>query len=181
MEGEGDAGEVVFETSAPVLFSPLEKKLGISLQWKPWKIRFLILRGDGTLEYRKEQGENAGLLDLRRVEITEMTNNTREEGQGEAEQGLVVRCRKMDGFETHFRCILAEAELSQFKDAVRLTAQEHNVDCLRRNSITGQGSWWLVVGSVLFVATSVVVLLNSYDDYLLLGDDDSALNRFCTA
>ena len=35
---------------------------------------------------------------------------------------------------------------------------------------------WFTIGSILFVATSVMILVNSYDDYL--GSDDSTLNTY---
>jgi hypothetical protein len=139
---------------------------------------------------------------------------------GGVEEGVVVQCHTMHGYETHFRCILSRQELSRFKEALRLVSIHNNLDSLRRNSITSHvaqtqhsemrravasamdtfdarslrektlqrrgsmlllpvlfhndlvhGSWWLVVGSVLFVLTSVLVLLNSFDYFVFLGED----------
>ena len=34
---------VIFETDAPVMFSPMEKKLGLTFQWKAWKSRVVSI------------------------------------------------------------------------------------------------------------------------------------------
>mmetsp|Transcript_886 Transcript_886/g.1371 ORF Transcript_886/g.1371 Transcript_886/m.1371 type:complete len:607 (-) Transcript_886:213-2033(-) len=261
-----DEEEIVFETTAPVLFSPLEKKMGVSLQWKGWKARLISIDSKARLFYRKDKRDSpiSGILDLSKVTVTEMANNTksaREESEADCEDdeveldaedvnehGVVVQCRKLDGYETYFRCVMTDEVLARFKDAIRLVSADHNIDNLRRNSITSHiaqlrstpglgggssnrgggggimgrfqsvmrkatvaramdmfdvrsvkdrtlmrrgsmrclpvlfsndlvhGSWWFAIGSVLFVITSVMILINSFGKSL--GEDDSALDGY---
>ena len=133
--------EIVFESSTPVMFSPLERKLGLSMQWKPWKARTVSIRADDcTLIYRKggKSSAIAGTLKLTKVDITEMSNRAEQEvgSDTERENCIVVACQDMHGYDTSFRCIFNDEDLTSFKDAIKLVATEHNVDNLHRSSIT---------------------------------------------
>ena len=130
--------EIIFETATPVMFSPLERKLGLSVQWKPWKARSISIGANCTLIYRKGEKDSpiSGILKLTKVFITEMSNHMEPEAGSERENGIVVTCQDMHGYETSFRCIFNDDDLISFKDAIRMVAKEHNADNLHRNSIT---------------------------------------------
>lgn len=134
-----DAGtEILFESRSTVMFSALERKLGLSMQWKPWKARSISIGVNGTLMYRKADSNSpiSGVLKLERVTVTEMSSHVDPESGGERDCGIVVACQDMHGYDSSFRCVLAEDELAAFKDAIRSVAKEHNLDSLHRNSIT---------------------------------------------
>lgn len=134
-----DSEHVIFATASPVLFSPLmEKKLGLALQWKAWKPRVFEVRADSTLVYRKDRNSPIkAKFDISRVKITQLANNNASNNSlVQKENGIVVACRTMDGFETYFRCILNDADLSKFFDSVRTSAKEHNLDNIHRSSLT---------------------------------------------
>lgn len=121
------------------MFSPLERKLGLSMQWKPWKARTIAIGSNAQLIYRKGDKNTpiSGTVKLNKVNITEMSNNASVDSEGgERENGLVVACQDMHGYDTSFRCILNDDEFIAFKDAIRLVAKDHNADNLHRNSIT---------------------------------------------
>lgn len=132
--------EILFETKDPVMFSPLERKLGLSMQWKPWKPRSISIGANALLIYRKADKHSpiSGTVKLNKVFITEMSNHAEMDSVegGQREIGLVVACQDMHGYDTSFRCILNDDEFIAFKDAIRLVAKEHNADNLHRNSIT---------------------------------------------
>jgi hypothetical protein len=130
--------EIVFETQSPVMFSALERKLGLSVQWKPWKARAVSIGANSTLMYRKADGDSpiSAILALNKVIITEMSSHVDEEAGADHENGIVVACQDMQGYDTSFRCVLSDDELLAFKEAIRAVAKEHNVDNLHRNSIT---------------------------------------------
>jgi hypothetical protein len=130
--------EIIFETQSPVMFSALERKLGLSVQWKPWKARAVSIGANSTLMYRKADGDSpiSGILALNKVIITEMSSHVDEEAGADHENGIVVACQDMQGYDTSFRCVLSDDELLAFKEAIRAVAKEHNVDNLHRNSIT---------------------------------------------
>ena len=129
--------ELIFETGTAVMFSPQERKLGLSVQWKPWKPRSISVGANGVLMYRKTDSNSpiAGTLRLNRVDITEMSANTADDPEAPKENGIIVACQDMQGYETSFRCVLSDFEYDGFKVAVRAVAKEHNVDNLRHNDI----------------------------------------------
>ena len=130
--------EIIFETCDPVMFSPLERKLGLSVQWKGWKARSLSIGANGTLMYRKTDKESpiSGILKLTTVSMTEMSNSASQYSESEREIGVVVVCQDMHGYDTSFRVIFTENELEDFKDAIKSVAKVHNLDHLQRSSIT---------------------------------------------
>ncbi len=134
-----DSERVIFATASPVLFSPLmEKKLGLALQWKAWKPRVFEVRADSTLVYRKDRNSPIkAKFNIARIKITQLANNsTAHNALVQKENGIVVACHTMDGFETYFRCILNDADLLKFYDSLRECAKEHNLDNILRSSLT---------------------------------------------
>jgi hypothetical protein len=65
-----------------------------------------------------------------------MSSSVEPAAGGEKENGIVVVCQDMHGYETSFRCILNDDELYAFKDAIRRVAKEHNADNIHRSSIS---------------------------------------------
>jgi hypothetical protein len=134
-----DSEEIVFQTALPVLFSPLmEKKLGLALQWKAWKPRVFEVRANATLVYRKDRTSSIkDKFNITKVKINQLANsNVIANALIQKENGIVVSCRSMDGFETFFRCILNDADLDSFYKSLRKVTQEHNLDNITRSSLT---------------------------------------------
>ena len=59
--------------------------------------------------------------------------NRVESEEEDSEGGIVVNCQTLDDFDSSFRCIMNESELSILKEA-----KEHNIDECLQNSITDQ-------------------------------------------
>jgi hypothetical protein len=134
---ESDDG-AIFETSGPVMFSLMEKKMGLTFQWKAWKMRVLTINMNSTAQFRKDKNDTTilGSFLLTKVNVEQLDH--RAQAEGEKEQGIVVNCQTADGYDTSFRCILNEKEVASIKDAIRMVAKEHNVDDEVRCSITEQ-------------------------------------------
>jgi hypothetical protein len=128
--------DVVFETEAPVMFSVLERKLGISMQWKPWKPRHFSVGSNATLIYRKDGKESpiSGVLNIQKVSVTEMANHN--DSEELSENGLIVTCNTMDGYDTCFRCILSHSDWRAFERIIREVSKDHNLDNMNRTSIS---------------------------------------------
>jgi hypothetical protein len=126
----------IFETSGPVMFSHMEKRLGITRQWKAWKMQVVTINMNSTVQFRKGKNDMTilGTFLLTKVCLEEMDHSA--QAEGEKEIGIVVHCQTPDGDESSFRCILDEREIESFKDAIRMVAKEHNVDDGVRSSIT---------------------------------------------
>lgn len=133
-----DSGKVdtLFETAAPVMFSAMKEKLGLTYQWKAWKQQVVAVKANSTLVCVSKKGEtsNKNTFKLDKVTVSEMTNNLATEM--ERENGIVVHCQTIDDYDTTFRLILSESELASFKEALRMVAKEHNIDEGNRSSIT---------------------------------------------
>jgi len=129
--------DVIFETAAPVMFSPLEKSMGVTFKWKAWKSRVLSIKKDGVVHYRKNIKDKTfkEIFRLTKVKVVELNNNV--ESQDEREGGIVVHCQTTDGFDTMFRCILNDGEADAFKAAIKSVASTHNLDYVSRSSLTG--------------------------------------------
>lgn len=114
----------------------MEKKMGITRQWKAWKMQVVTINMNSTVQFRKEKNDMTilGTFLLTKVCVEEMDHSA--QADGEKEKGIVVHCQTPDGYETSFRCILNEREMESFKDAIRMVAKEHNVDDEIRSSIT---------------------------------------------
>ena len=139
MKHQFDANtELIFETATPVMFSPQERKLGLSVQWKPWKPRSISIGINGVLMVRKGDNDSpiVGTLRLNKVDITEMSGpDTYDDPESVKENGIIVNCQDMQGYDTSFRCVFSNHEFDSFKTAVRQVAKEHNVDNLRHSDI----------------------------------------------
>lgn len=131
--------ETMFETATPVMFSAMKEKLGLTFQWKAWKQKFVAVRSNATLVCGAKKGETTtkNMFKLDKVTVSEMTTNHLAT-EMERENGIVVNCQTMDGFDTSFRLILGESELFLFKETLRLVAKEHNIDQDNRSSITAE-------------------------------------------
>lgn len=64
-----DEESTIFETKSLILFSNIEKKLGLTLSWKGWKSRSIIIKSNGILTYSKSiTGPSiSGFYDLSKV------------------------------------------------------------------------------------------------------------------
>ncbi len=89
--------------------------------------------------YRNNKNDTSiqGTFILNKVIIEEMANRVESEEE-DSEGGIVVNCQTLDDFDSSFRCIMNESELSILKEAIRMVAKEHNIDECLRNSITDQ-------------------------------------------
>lgn len=136
-EKEVPISDVIFETGAPVMFSPLEKSMGVTFKWKTWKARVLSVKSNGVVHYRKNLKDKTfkEIFRLTKVKVVEMDNNI--EAQDDRESGIVVHCQSMDGFDTMFRCILSDEESDALKVAIKSVATTHNLDeTVSRSSLT---------------------------------------------
>ena len=134
---------IVFETTTNVLFSNIERKLGLTLQWRGWKSRHIVIRRNGLLMYSKSKATSSisGFYNLHKVHVTEMENNSTEgdktsQEKSNNENGIICKCCTVQGSETYFRCIMGDADLSAFKSALRTVSLEHNLDSLQRSDLT---------------------------------------------
>ena len=89
---------------------------------------------DGQVLYRNNKNDTSiqGTFILNKVIIEKMANRVESEEE-DSEGGIVVNCQTLDDFDSSFRCIMNESELSILKEA-----KEHNIDECLRNSITDQ-------------------------------------------
>ncbi len=163
-----DNESVVFETIQPVLFSPLmEKKLGLALQWKAWKPRHFEVRTDGTLVYRKHRASPIkAKFNLAKVKITQLANNSPAANSNslvQKENGIVVACNTMDGFETFFRCILNDDDLAKLYDTLRTVSKEHNLDNLMRSSLTNHVNNNTIMTNQSVMRRTLAKAMDSFD------------------
>lgn len=136
-ETEVPITDVIFETSDPVMFSPLASTMtGITFKWKSWKHRVISIKKNGIVHYRKNIRDKTfkEIFKLGKVKLVELDNNI--ETEDERENGIVVHCQTMAGFDTMFRCIFNEAEMDAFKKAVISVANVYNSEEEMRGSIT---------------------------------------------
>ncbi|RYY86917.1 hypothetical protein EON63_04950 [archaeon] len=138
---------LVYSSQVPVLCSALsEKKLGLTLEWDPWKQRVIDIYSNGILSVWKV--ENTGRktmkyeFNLHKVLLTYLRNNTYishpDTFPQQTEAGLHINLKTKQGHDTQFRLILQESEISLLYDALRIVSVEHNLDNLRQGSITEQ-------------------------------------------
>jgi hypothetical protein len=161
-----DSEVIVFQTALPVLFSPLmEKKLGLALQWKAWKPRIFEVRANGTLVYRKDRTSPIkDKFNIAKVKITQLANNNVSvNALIQKENGIVVSCQSMDGFETYFRCILNDGDLDKFYESLRKVTQEHNLDNITRSSLTNHLNPSIAMTNQSVMRRTLAKAMDSFD------------------
>lgn len=161
-----DSERVVFETTLPVLFSPLmERKLGLALQWKAWKPRIVEVRADGTLLYRKARGSPIkAKFNIRKIKVSQQANNVATDNSLiQKENGIVVSCATMEGFDTFIRVILNDDDLSRFYEALRVVSAEHNLDNIQRDSLTAHARAGVKVTNQSVMRRTLAQAMDSFD------------------
>lgn len=123
---------LLFTTDTPFLVSLLgTQRLGLGLYNKPWKFRHCDIFSDGRLVFRtKDSKPSSGkryiiktLSVKKKVEVRTLNidHDAVESNNPEAkpEIGLLVKCTKVHGLETYFRCILSEEHLEPFLNVLK--------------------------------------------------------------
>eukprot|EP01031_Cornospumella_fuschlensis_P025364 gene25364-30626_t len=143
----GDAS-ILYSSQVPVLCSALsEKKLGLTLEWDPWKLRVIEISPNGILSVWKVENIGKKTLkyefDVNKVLLTYLRNNLTHSDQSDhshqhTEAGLHINLKTKLGHDTQLRLILKESEIAHLYDALRVVSKEHNLDNVRQGSITEQ-------------------------------------------
>jgi len=142
-----DSIPVVYVTPTPVYFSALvEQPLGLTLQWKSWKLRFLELRNDATILIRRTSSQRSASTlspiiakyNLSEVTITHIGNSSKITHNEliQSETGVLLEVKALDGHSTQIRIILCDSIRNSFYEALRKVSKVHNLDNIRENTIT---------------------------------------------
>lgn len=129
-----------YSTQSTVVFSSLvEKKLGVGLQWTPWRPKILVLQNDAVLIVKDNPSdEGKERYDLSTVKITHMNQSALDGNGSTKDVGILLEVKTPQGHETRIRIVMDQLQQTQFYESVRLVAREHNVDAIRQVSITDQ-------------------------------------------
>lgn len=170
------ASAVVYSSPKAILFSDLtEKQLGMKLSWKNWKPRFVEVLADSTLVVRKEDSKrdiykkfDAGDVDATNLDYSAHQADAIETVNPIANQkevGVLLKLKDTNGHETQVRFITTEAEKTKFFETLRRVCKTHNLDNIRRASISGHmGKKKRRLIQVSAMRSAVATAMDSYDD-----------------
>lgn len=139
----------ILYSSPPVFYSKLsEKKLGLKLEWKDWRLRKLELRSDGSLlvrilpsQLKKKQNSIRDKFILKDIIVSELDSSKNIEAVHQnpllkKEIGIVIKCHTPSNVPTEFRLILDEETKNQLYESIKIVSTSHNLNCIRMNSIS---------------------------------------------
>ena len=168
---------LLFATENSVLFSVLStERLGLGLQWKPWKLKYIEVYDSGQLYFFKEKSSTKkSILNLKEVMVSyfvlDNVNETSFNPLIKKEVGLHIKCKNSSNIETYFRCILNENEYEKF---LVILHQISNSKIIPKTTINNLNN------SKISVSTQSVMrraITHAMDTYIIQSQYDKILQR----
>lgn len=146
-----DHVNIIWETTAPVLFSPF-KASAVSDGWKKWDKAYLRLREDGVLIHCNASDSLKNKYSILRVcfitimdlkednniqnsNVSDDFSSTQSPLVLSKEVGVTITLCTIKNIETKIRFIIFEKDLEDLFFSIRLVSNAHNLDNLQRISV----------------------------------------------
>ena len=166
--------QVVYSTPTAVMFSDLaERQMGLKLSWRKWKHRWVELRSNGTIIVRKDNKNrdifgtfNASTVDVTNLEFTGVQDSNVSTNPIAAlrEVGIMIKLKDTTDHETQIRFVTNDAEKEKFYGVLKSVAKSHNLDNVRRASLTGHMSTKKKIVQTSAMRSAVANAMDSYDN-----------------